>query len=201
VNRIKDAPVLPAVPTEPSLKDALTVHKSLPAAFEAYDKERQGYREKLSQLLARVQEALLKLTTSGTTETRQTTSVKWTRSRDGVVTSETSGSAFTVTVLARAARAGEAQFPGPGGFSSGSVNGYPVALKITWSGSGTVNATALPSATLGFKSDVSVEHAGRLCLRRTPDALYLHFRPEPSYEDEDVSKVQVPIEMVFLELV
>lgn len=102
--RLRNAPVLPLVPGEPSLAETFrTVKGGLGYVFEAYDRKQQEKSAKLSVFLSRVQEALLTLagTRSGTSDPRKAWySVKWTRAADGRIVGEGDGASSSGYVIA-----------------------------------------------------------------------------------------------------
>lgn len=104
--RLRNAPMLPLVPAEPSLAETFrSVKGGLGYVFEAYDQKQREKSAKLSVFLGRVQEALLTLagasSSSGASDPRKAWySVRWTRAADGRIVGEGDGASSTGYAIA-----------------------------------------------------------------------------------------------------
>ena len=214
--RLRAAPMLPALPEEPSLFEIFKKGGSLTSILERYDVRKREQATRMAQYLERVQGTLLDLAkqkeTSGdprkawyaATFTRNTTS--------GSITAEATGSGtgLGVTVAANVFELRSGGDAPPAGWLSalpGTViadtnlyrYGYPSVIRV--SGTGTVRIQVLPASTYGFfPTDKNVEFSSHQCVAKVGSDYLVFLRAEIPADGEDVSAVQIPIGQVYVEL-
>lgn len=138
-SRLRNAPVLPQTPAEPSLAETFrTVKGGLGNIFEVYDRKQQEKSAKLSLLLGRIQDALLTLAgarSSGTSDPRKAWySVKWTRAVDGRIVGEGDGASSSGYAIAASVT----------GFTTDPASGDTIVIP-TYTGPDNV-PTSIPTA-------------------------------------------------------